>query len=177
MIALLIMALNTGCGEGAQKMDYTFELSNDVDLMIGTSRILNMVEIGPDMSEDSVKVQGQLLTLFGEPVYTTKDLENAYAYVIVAKTGGKEFVLTAYRGPSGPAIGGDRGIDGILEAAEKLKEYILAAQPSDYEYEGYYFDGPTKIHQGMKDGRVFFSETVMSQEEWDRAYHELYPRQ
>ena len=77
IMALLIMALNIGCGDGAQKMEYFFEVSNDENLMTGTWQILHMVEIGPNMTEDAAKVQGQLLTLFGEPVYTTKDLENA----------------------------------------------------------------------------------------------------
>ena len=174
---ILFVILNAGCGEEIQDTKYFFEVSNDENLMIGTSKILNIVEIGPNMSEDAAKVQGQLLTLFGEPAFTSKDFEIAYTYVIIANTSGSganTFVLTTYSGPSGPAIGGEMGVDDITEAAEKLKEYILAAHPSDYEYEGYYFDGPTRIHQGVKDGQVFFSETAMSDEEFDKAYRELY---
>ncbi|MCL2060203.1 MAG: hypothetical protein FWH01_14320 [Oscillospiraceae bacterium] len=170
-----MLTFNTGRGEVAIEINYTFEVSNEVNAIAGTSQILNLIYFGPNASEDMAIVQGQLLTLFGEPAYITKDLENAYLYIIIA-TGdnGNTYILSAYSGPSGPAIGGDTSLDGIDEAADKLKEYILSAHPSDYEYEGYYFDGPTKIHRGVKDGKAFHQEWVISYEEAGIAYKELF---
>ena len=127
------------------------------------------------MDENNAKVQGQLLTLFGEPAYITKDLENAYAYVVIAKIGdSKEIVLSVYCGPTGPAIGGKWGADGVAEAAEKLRTFILVAQPTDYEYEGFYFDGPMRIRQGVKDGNAYFFESEMTDEEFKEAYQEVH---
>ena len=56
---LLVMTLNISYGEKLQKMDYFFEVSNDESLLAGTSKILNIVEIGPNMSEDAAKVKVQ----------------------------------------------------------------------------------------------------------------------
>lgn len=176
LLSLFFSFTSISHGGTAQEPHFSFEVTADTDLFIGTSKILNIVDLGPNMTEDTVKVQGQLLTLFGEPAYTSKDLEMAYDYVIIAKTSdGKEFVLSAYAGPSGPAIGGNGDIDGIMEAAEELREYILSAKPSDYEYDGYYLDIPVRIHQGIKNGQIFYSETAMSDEEFAQAFRELFP--
>ena len=154
-------------------MEYSFKASNDLKKMPLTGKLMNIVDFSPGYSEAVAKLHGQLLAVFGEAAYTTKSLENVYCYIIIA-TGedGSEHILSLYEGPSGPAIGGENSAD---DAAKALIKHIKSVQPMDYEYEGYYFDGPTKVHRGIKNGEVFYSEVEMSLEEFDQAYKEVYP--
>ena len=149
-------------------MKYSFKTSQDINLIYGTSLILNIAD---DYSgEEFAKIQGQLITLFGEPLETSPDLENAYNYVIIATDArGKQTVLPTYCGPSGPAIGGDVSIQGIREIAGELKSYIKQATPLDYEYVGYYLDAPAKIIQKVENGVAFYVETMLSENEYDEA--------
>ena len=155
-------------------MNYSFKVSNDLKRIAFTSKLINIItDFGPQYSTDTTKVFGQLLTIFGEPAYITKDLEDEYCYVIIATDEhGKEHALNVYSGATGPAIG---GYDSSLDAAQELAKQIRSAQPMDYEYEGYYFDGPTKIRRGIAKGEVFFSEVEINDNEVERAYKEIYP--
>lgn len=103
---------------------------------LGTSKIRNIVE--PSLLNSSVLCLGQLKTLFGEPLYMTEDMEDQYAYCILAVSeDGKENYLHVYSGPSGPAIGGRQDPDSCA-AADELAELITSTKASDYEYEGVY---------------------------------------
>lgn len=46
-----------------------------------------------------------------------------------------------------------------------MATYIREADVLDYEYEGYYLDGPNKIKMGIKNGKPYYEETEMSEEE------------
>ena len=156
-------------------MKYTFEVSNDMSRVPYTGKLINILELTPQYSEDATELHGKLLAVFGEPAYTTNNLENVYEYIIVAKgEDGSEHVLSVYEGASGPAIGGENS---ALEAANELKRHIRSAKPMDYEYRGFYFDGPTKIHRGVFNGKLFFSEVEVADddEEYVQALKEAYP--
>jgi len=155
-------------------MKYHFETSNNLQLMAGTGKLIDLIELNPQYSKNCTELYGKLLTIFGQPAYTTKSVENAYCYVIIAKDeNGSCHTLSVYEGSSGPAIGGPKS---AYDAAQELKNYIVNsdATPADYEYEGYYFDTSSKIRRGIIGGEVFYSEVEMSAEEFEQAYKEVY---
>jgi hypothetical protein len=138
-------------------MDYTFSALREIGLLLGSSKIMNIGIIGS--LNDDAKTLGQLITLFGDPLYISPNLENAYEYVIMAADNfGNTWFLSAYCGQSGSAIGGNRSIPGIEAAAQALAEYIKQAKPSDFEYEGYYPDGNSKITIKIENGIITRSE-------------------
>ena len=109
---------------------------------------------------------GRLLTLFGPPAYEGSDMEDQYRFDIEARDeqGGVRF-LYAYSGPSGPAVGGGREKPDRL-AADQLAELVQSAQPSDYDYTGYYLDGSCKICMGVKGGTAYFEESELTDEDF-----------
>ncbi|MCI8699444.1 MAG: hypothetical protein HFF29_10145 [Oscillospiraceae bacterium] len=109
---------------------------------------------------------GRLRTLFGPPAYEESDLENQYCFGIEARDeqGGVRF-LYAYSGPTGPAVGGGQEeLDRL--AADQLAELVHSAEPSDYDYTGYYLDGPCKVRMGVKDGKAYFEESELTNEDF-----------
>ena len=155
---------------------YQFKAVNDQEKISG-SNILNIIDGFPsDYSEQTVLVYGKLKTLFGEPLYEEKDLENQYTYGVVTTTeDGREIFLHAYNGPSGPAIGGQQDEES-RKAAYQLLEMIQQAAPTDYDYVGYYLDGPTRIQEGIKNGVPYFEEVGLdnlSEEEMDAIFREV----
>ena len=138
--------------------------------MFGTSGIRRSEE----SFQDDVLCLGQLKTLFGEPLYITDDLEDQFAYCILALTEeGKEIYLHVYGGSTGPAIGGKQDKDS-RDAADALAKMIVQAHPSDYEYEGYYWDGPTVVREGIRNGVPYRQEEELAMpiEERKRLYEE-----
>lgn len=156
-------------------MEAKFEFkAQDMETMkrtiMGTSQIRRIME----KFEDDVLCLGQLKTLFGEPLYTTKDLEDQYAYCILAVTeSGKEIYLHVYSGPTGPAIGGRQEKDS-KEAADALAELIVQAKPSDYEYEGFYFDGPSIVKVGIRNGQPYWQEEEVDESEFSKMCEEAF---
>jgi len=156
-------------------LKYSFEASKNLNLIAGTSKIDNILLL-PYSNEEIVKVHGQLLKLFGEPIYITPNLEDSYCYIIVASdNNGKQFILSVYSGSTGPAIGGDQKIEGIQNAAESLKQYILNAEPVDFEYEGYYLDTGSKINYKIENGVISYSSVQIEGKELENAYKLVYP--
>lgn len=101
---------------------------------------------------------GQVLTLFGEPDYSTSDYENVLSYVVAAEDkNGNVIYLDVYFGPSGPAIGGLDGDDYDL-AAKELDKIIMAAEPTDYEIESFYDDLDIGIKMGVKNGEPYYED-------------------
>lgn len=141
---------------------YQFKAVND-QKKIGGSKILNIIDGFPsDYCEQKVLIYGRLKTLFGDPLYEEKDIENQYTYAVAATTeDGREIFLHAYNGPSGPAIGGQQDEES-RKAAYQLLEMIQQTAPSDYEYVGYYWDGPSRIQEGIKNGVPYYEEVEMS---------------
>ncbi len=153
-------------------MDYTFSKVNDEEKIMGTSKICSIYEL--DQYEKIPLVYGKMLTLFGEPLYTTENLENQYSYVISATDkDGNVTYLNVYSGPSGPSVG---GVEGSEDAAQALVQYILSAEASDYEYEGYYMDVPCKVKMGVKNGVPYEEEEILNltDEEFGELSDRLY---
>lgn len=136
-------------------MAYNFKKEAEIRYEGVSGKICSIYE---DYSKH-VLALGQLKTLFGEPLYVSENLENQFEYCISATDeAGNTFYLSAYSGPSGPSIGGCRE---AKEAALALVALIQEAAVSDYEYEGYYLDGPCKVRMGVKDGQPYEEEEVL----------------
>lgn len=155
---------------------YQFRPVNDLK-KLGGSKILNIIAgFPPDHSEQTVLIYGKLKTLWGEPIYEEKDIENQYTYGIATTTeDGREFFLHVYNGPSGPAIGGPQDEEG-KKAACQLLDMIQQAAPSDYDYIGYYLDGPSRIQEGIKNGVPYYEEVALdnpSKAEMDEIIREV----
>lgn len=160
-----------GANRKSDSGEYTFSKVEDEEKIWGTSKICNIYE--PFEYEKSPLAYGQMLTLFGEPLYLTNDLESQYEYVIsAADKEGKITYLTVYSGPSGPAIGGTK--DG-QEAAAELLCYIRSAGAADYDYTGYYMDIPCRVEMGVKDDKPYYYTEVLdlSDEEILALYESL----
>lgn len=62
------------------------------------------------------------------------------------------------------------------EAAHQLLEMIQQADPTDYDYVGYYLDGPSRIQEGIKNGVPYHEEVELddlSEEEMDAIFREV----
>ena len=155
---------------------YQFKAVDDQEKISG-SKIFNIIDGFPsDYSEQTVLIYGKLKTLFGEPLYEEKDVENQYTYgLVTTRSDGREIFLHAYSGPSGPAIGGQQDEES-REAAHQLVEMIRQAAPTDYDYVGYYLDGPSRIQEGIKNGDPYHEEVELddlSEEEMDAIFREV----
>lgn len=155
---------------------YTFKKSDKPDSeMDYSSWICSIFGFDADYNNNMALFPGKLKFLFGEPSYITEDFENFLSYVIDATDeSGNTLLLSVYSAGSGPAIGGfpQKDEKAYQKAANELAAYIRQADVADYEYEGYYMDGPCKIKMGVKNGKPYYEETEMSEEE----AHEVFKR-
>ena len=125
----------------------------------GNSKLMNLW-LFPEHND--VLIYGALQALFGEPVYTTENFEDAYSYSLVAKNeDGKEICFEVYQGSSGCAVGGSAMSELLVSSVEELKRLLTETTPKDYVYEGYYMDADMKIRCGIQNGHPFFEEEVM----------------
>lgn len=184
LIMLLGILVITGCSrsdmtykeeEEMYKVQYQFQMETNEEkwsALYGTSYICHIIEGFPsDYIEQTALVYGRLRGLFGEPTYESMNYEDQYAYYITATTeDGKEIFLDVYSGSSGPAIGGQHDEE-TAEAARQLIQIILQTEPVDYDYVGFYLDGPSKVHQGVKNGVPYAEEEEIDPE--DEDYKEL----
>ncbi len=155
---------------------FTAEASRDPMPML-SSRIRNILEgFSPDYGRQTALVLGRLRALFGEPLYVTENLEEQYSYCVrVEGSDGGTVYLEVYRGSSGPAIGGGYG-EASQKAADALAAYIQAASPADYDYEGYYLDGPSRVRMGVKNGEPYYDERPLDlpEKEMEALFKRLY---
>ena len=122
----------------------------------GSSKIRNVGDLG---KYTEVLCLGKMMTLFGDPLYITEDIENQFEYIILAKDDqGTEVYLTVYHGPSGAAIGGKHDDGNSRAAADELVELLKGVQAADYEWEGVWTDGPCEIKMGIKNGKPYWKE-------------------
>lgn len=150
-------------------MKYIFMKLEEEKILAGSSWLCRIYD---DFKKD-VYALGQLKTLFGEPLYITENLENQFSYWILATDEeGNTYYLNAYCASSGPAIGGPAS---AKEAANALAEYIREAEASDYDYEGYYLDGPCKVRMGIQNGQPYeeSEELILSSEELMELYQRI----
>lgn len=153
---------------------YLFQTINNLEGMAGTSNIMSLSDSGSDdYCLGAALLYGRLRTLFGEPVYETDDFEDLYTYVLRCSKDGSEVNVRVYFGPTGPAVGGMQD-EQSKEAAAAIQELIREVEPADYSLEGYYFDGPSHIRAGVKNGQPYWEETGLSEAEVLALYKERY---
>ena len=157
---------------------YTFKKSAEPEsAMDYSSRICNVYDFDADYNKNMALFPGQLKFLFGEPSYMTEDFDNLLSYIIEATDKfGNTLLLSVYSAGSGPAIGGfpEKNETAYQKAASELASYIRQADASDYEYEGYYMDGPSKINMGVKNGKPYYEEIEMADEETQEVFKKWY---
>lgn len=159
-------------------MEYTFATISRYDLSHGTSSLLSLLD--SSSAQEITRVFGQILTLFGEPMYIRQNMDEAYVYhVLATDSNEKQFVLTLYHGKSGPVIGGNQSTEGILDAANALKKLIKSTSPTDFKYTGYYSENETKIQVTMKisDKQITYSETKAQSQDNDLGVLRILPNE
>ena len=144
--------------------EFTFEFKAESEQKLSaSSKICDIIDGFPeDYSEQTALVYGRLRKLFGEPLYESEDLEDQYSYCISAEREGKTVYLEAYSGPSGPAVGGEQNKDS-RDAASELVRFIQQAEAADYDYKGVYYDGPSEVRMGVKNGVPYSEENEMEE--------------
>jgi hypothetical protein len=110
-----------------------------------------------DIGKNMARYRGALLKLFGEP-YTTEG-DATYEYIIEAsdKTG-KKWVLRAYEGSTGPAIGGNHREESIEVVAKALLQLIDETEPADFNETYYNDEYDSTITYGCKSGACYYEE-------------------
>ena len=152
-------------------MDFTFE-SLDFSEYPGGSYLMDFGEMGSQ--EDAALVEGKLLTVFGAPAETSNNYENSFNYVIRATSNdGRTAVLNVY-GMGVVHIGADEKDDFTVQAANALFEYVNAAKPTDYARTVYYLDFDMQIDIQVKNGRVTFGQSQLSEEKIAELVKEWY---
>ncbi len=100
--------------------------------------------------------RGALLRLFGDADMSSSVAEEAYEYILEATDDhGGRWLLTAYHGPSGPAIGGNATDRAIYPVAQALLELIEATEPADFEMAIYDGDTDHTIILGCNSGECY----------------------
>jgi hypothetical protein len=117
------------------------------------------IDPGFKLSEYMARFRGAVGACFGDPEHTSSLADEAFSYFIEATDEqGNVWILNVYEGASGPAIGGDRRVEGIFDAAEALIDLIEATPPVDYEAVVYDDDTDWTIRYGCKDGDCYYEE-------------------
>ena len=89
--------------------------------------------------------------------YITEDNENLFCKAVSAEDkDGDVIYLDVYYGPSGPAIGGDVRDEESRKAADALAEYIMTAEPKDFEYTSVYEDFGLTVIMGVENGKPYY---------------------
>jgi len=141
--------------------NYDFKTIENSNHIAGTGKLLNppWPDNKDDYGKQSAAFRGSLLRLFGQPIEKSTLADEAYLYVIEAVDDkGNNWILSAYEGPSGPAIGGDILNNSILSVAESLLQLIEKTIPTDFEEIIYYQDSHTTVTYGCKDGDCYWLE-------------------
>lgn len=135
---------------------YTYKKLNNTELLTGTSHMLSTSLAN---GTGTAQFRGALITLFGAPILKSDNAEEAYDYIIQAQdTTGKQWILTAYEGASGPAIGGDSTDHSIYPVAKDLLKTIEATKPSTFEEKTYYEDFGNIIIYGCTQDKCYYKE-------------------
>ena len=141
--------------------NFDFKSIEDTNLLSGTGKLLNPTfpDNVDDFGRSSAAFRGSLLYLFGQPLEKSNLADEAYLYVIEAEDDqGNKWILSAYQGPSGPAIGGDYFNESIILVAEAFLQLIESTTPVDFEEIVYYQDSDSTITYGCADGNCFWHE-------------------
>lgn len=138
---------------------YTFKACSPELFPYGTSKLCSVYD---NMSAEYHSLFiGQALALFGEADYTTWNNEDLFSKVVSAEDkDGNVVYLEVYYGPSGPAIGGDIADENAQRAAKALVDYIMQAEPKDFEYVSVYEDFDVTVRMGVKDGVPYYDSEM-----------------
>lgn len=162
----LFLTTITGCKNAPEIRDlsqqtetedfmYNFKPCSPDLLTNGSSKIRNLYD--DKAAEYHSLFVGQVLSRFGEPDYITEDNENLFSKAVSAEDkDGNVIYLDVYYGPSGPAIGGDVRDEESRKAADALAEYIMAAEPKDFEYTSVYEDFGVTVIMGVENGKPYY---------------------
>lgn len=146
--------------EPREDLEHTYTLTRITDENTDLFGFCNPVGLCEINGETHARIYGSLRALYGEPDYETDDTEDMYQYILLAeRDDGKQAALLVYSGPSGPSVSSRTEDSNMKEgAAYVLKKLLDETPPVDYHYEGYYWDGPTKVEYGVKNGQPYFHE-------------------
>ena len=138
---------------------YSFKACSPDLLANGSSKIRNLYD--DKSAEYHSLFIGQVLSRFGEPDYITEDNENLFSKVVSAEDkDGNSVYLEIYYGPSGPAIGGDVSSEECRKAADELAEFIMSADPKDFEYKSVYEDFGVTVTMGVRNGKPYYQSDI-----------------
>lgn len=138
---------------------YIFKPCSPDLLPEGRSKIFNVYD--DKSAEYHSFFIGQVLNLFGEPDYTTENNEDLYSKAVSAEDkDGNVIYLEVYYGQSGPAIGGDVRDEESRKAADALAEYIMSAEPKDFEYTSVYEDFDVTVRMGVENGKPYYISDI-----------------
>jgi hypothetical protein len=150
---------------------YQFRVLHDRQLGMGTSKLLlptsakrAEMQLTGQSGIYAAAFRGALLQLFGLPRSQSYAAEEAFTYLLEARDPtGKIWVLTAYEGPSGPAIGGEARDTSIYPVAETLLQQIERTPPADFEAIIYDDDTDHTVVYGCQNRGCYWRE--------QRGYH------
>jgi hypothetical protein len=140
---------------------FTFKHLDNPGAASATSKKLNY-QSGGDWSEakaarDAAHFRAALLKLFGPPRHSSGLSDEAFDYVIEATDEvGARWILTAYEGASGPAIGGKILDSTCMPAAYALNEIIAITAPAEFEATLYDDDTNCTVTYGVGEGQYFY---------------------
>ncbi|ANU77624.1 MULTISPECIES: hypothetical protein [Bacillota] len=156
-------------------MPYTFQSVKDTEKLTDSSKLYNFIEGFADYKNQFSLIYGKIKALFGQPIYETENLGNLFLYrILTTSDEGEEIHLEIYCAGSGPAVGGMQD-EKSRKAAKALVNYVWQAEPVNYTHKAYYFDGPTVLEFGIKNGSPYYNETELrlSEKEFTELYTHL----
>ena len=146
---------------------YTFRAVHDSTLARRTAKLLNYYRppqghgTPQDAQVAATRFRGALLRLFGKPYHSSTLSDEAVEYIIeVSDPNNNHWILTAYEGASGSAIGGDRfNKENLYPLAELLIKLIDNTTPADFEAAVYDDDTDNTAVYGYKSGEYYYRES------------------
>ena len=154
------------------KMKFTFEIIPDE---FANMTSWQMDYPGSDSMEATALIEGQLLTVFGQPSWVSENMENSFQYVFKATAeDGQEVIFTVYN-VGVIHIGAKEKTALLEEAVNALAWEVSQAKPTDYARTVYYLDTFDRIDIEVKDGKVTIKSSEISEEKADELFDKWYP--
>lgn len=156
--------------EPEEDLNHTYEFIREESDTCDLAGYCNPIGLCGLDGKERARTYGSLRALFGEPDYETEDLEDMFQYrLLVKRSDGREAVLLAYSGATGPSLSSRPEDHDMKEgAAFALKKLLRETSPADYSYEGYYWDGPSKVEMGSRNGSPYYKERELTRAEMEK---------
>ncbi len=161
---LMFSVIIAACSSKQEDRVYKFRAISDETLLSGTSKLMlpdsSRLKAALSMPEGygkyAAEFRGSLLQLFGEPLHIS---DAQYDYIIEASDSANHiWILTAYEGSSGPALGGDASNQSIYPVAMALRDLIEQTSPADFEDVFYSEEYDSTVTYGCKAGACNYRE-------------------